>query len=394
MVQWEDHLRRKLLKRVQIIGKSVRKFEDGYPIVSLTDLENRNDFENGAWVQLENHGHFAATAYFAKQHRGIGYILSLRENEAIDERFFAAKFRAAVGRRMAFANQAAYRLFNGTADGLGGLSIDVFNGIYVFRWENTALKQQARLIYAGFERAVGKGQTVVAVTPGQEKTQLITGTLPDHPLAVLENGVTYPVDLTVGRPQLALEFRQIRDWVKQTSKQKKVLNLFSAETGIVTAAMVGGATEAVTVDPTNRATTALQAQLAANNLEQAPVEMRTMDVPNYLDYAQKHGLTFDTIAINPPAFIRGKKHAFTLEQDLPALLEQAFAVAKTGTKILVTTTAPSYSLKHLQQTVNAAVENYTGHVTAFNNFLSPDDFLTNVADRQSEALKGLLLSVD
>lgn len=387
-------LRRKLLKRVQITGKSVRKFEDGYPIVAVTDLENRNDFDNGAWVQLENHGHFVATAYFAKQHRGIGYVLSLKENEPIDERFFAGKFRAAAAKRGAFANQDAYRLFNGTGDGLGGLVVDVYNGNYVFRWQNTALKQQARLIYAGFERIMGKGQTIVAATPGQEKTQLITGDLGEQPLHVLENGVTYPVDLTLSRQQLALEFRETREWAKQSSQQKHVLNLFSAETGLVTAAMVGGAVEAVTVDPTNRATTTLQAQLAANNLEQAPVEMRTMDVANYLDYAIKHELKFDTILINPPAFIRGKKRAFTLEQDLQGLVEAALRVAKSGSKILVTTTAPTYSMKHLQSTISAATENYTGHVTAFNTFTSPNDFLTNIADRHSESLKGLLLSVD
>lgn len=382
------------MKRVQIIGKSVRKFEDGYPIVALTDLENRNDFENGAWVQLENHEHFVATAYFAKQHRGIGYVLSLRENEAIDERFFAGKFRAAAARRAAFADSAAYRLFNGTGDGLGGLVVDVYNGAYVFRWQNEALKHQARLIYAGFERAMGKGHTVIAATSGQEKTQLISGELGDQPQVVLENGVAYPVDLTVSRQTLALEFREIREWAKNNSQQKHVLNLFSAETGLVTAAMVGGAVEAVTVDPTNRATTTLQAQLAASNLEQAPVEMRTMDVSNYLNYAIKHELKFDTIMINPPAFIRGKKHAFTLEQDLQSLVEQALQVAKSGAQVLVTTTAPTYSMKRLQTTVNDALEIYTGHVTVFNTFTSPADFLTNNSDRHSESLKGLLLSVD
>ena len=134
------------MKRVQITGKSVRKFEDGYPIVSLTDLEDRQDFEDGAWVQLENHGHFVATAYFAKQHRGIGYVLSLRENEAIDERFFASKFRAAVAKRSAFTDVSAYRLFNGSGDNLGGLVVDVYNGQFVFRWQNQALKRQAKLI--------------------------------------------------------------------------------------------------------------------------------------------------------------------------------------------------------------------------------------------------------
>lgn len=382
------------MKQVQITGKSVRKFEDGYPIVSTTDLENKNDFENGAWVQLENHGHFVATAYFAKQPRGIGYVLSLRENESIDDRFFATKFRAAAARRSAIVGSSAYRLFNGTGDGLGGLVVDVYDSTYVFRWQNTALKQQAKLIYAGFARAIGKNQTIVATTPDQERGQLIQGDLGKQPLTVMENGVAYPIDLLAGRQQLALEFRDIRTWAKENGEQHRILNLFSAETGIVTAAMLGGAIEAVMVDPTNRATTALQAQLAANNLDQAAVEMRTMDVANYLDYAIKHDLSFDTIFINPPAFIRGKKHTFTLEQDLQDLLEQALKVAHTGTQVVLTTTTPMYGMKRLKETVGDALQNYTGHVSVSNNYLSPVDFQTNQADRHSEALKGLLLTVN
>ncbi|KRL95489.1 class I SAM-dependent methyltransferase [Levilactobacillus hammesii] len=382
------------MKRVQITGKSVRKFEDGYPIVSLTDLENAQDFDNGAWVQLENHGHFVATAYFAKQHRGIGFVMSLRENEGIDERFFTSKFRAAVAKRAAFADSPAYRLFNGTGDGLGGLIVDVFNGQYVFRWQNSAIKQQAKLIYAGFERILGKGQTILAETPGQEHLQLISGQLEDQPTTIQEDGITYPIDLTLSRQQLALEFRDIRAWAKATSQQRRILNLFSAETGLVTAAMLGGATEAVTVDPTNRATTTVQAQLAANNFDQAAVEMRTMDVANYLDYAVKHDLTFDTIFINPPAFIRGKKRTFTLEQDLQGMVEQALQLAKSGTQLVITTTTPTYGMKRLRETINDAVQNYTGHVTVSNTYLSPNDFLTNRADRHSESLKGVQLTVD
>lgn len=382
------------MKRVQITGKSVRKFEDGYPIVSLTDLENAQDFDNGAWVQLENHGHFVATAYFAKQHRGIGFVMSLRENESIDERFFTGKFRAAVAKRAAFADSPAYRLFNGTGDGLGGLVVDVFNGQYVFRWQNSAIKQQAKLIYAGFERIMGKGQTILAEVSGQEHLQVVSGQLGDQPATILENGITYPVDLTLSRQQLALEFRDIRAWAKATSQQRRILNLFSAETGLVTAAMLGGAIEAVTVDPTNRATTAIQAQLAANNFDQAAVEMRTMDVANYLDYAVKHDLTFDTIFINPPAFIRGKKRAFTLEQDLQGVVDQALKLAKAGTQVVITTTTPTYSMKRLRETIHDAAQNYTGHVTVSNTYLSPNDFLTNHADRHSEALKGVQLTVD
>lgn len=382
------------MKQLQITGKSVRKFEDGYPVINMTDFENRRDFEDGAWVQLVNHDHFVATAYLAKQHRGAGYVLSLRENEPIDERFFASKFRAAQAKRAAINADGAYRVFNDVGDGLGGLIIDGYNGYYVFRWGNAALKRQSRLIYAGFQKVFGKDAKILSAAAGKDQMEVVTGDLPKHPIQVIEEGLSYPVDLSSTRQQLVLEFRDLRAWARENSAQKRVLNLYSAETGMVTAAMVGGATEAISVDPTNRATTALQAQLTANNLDQAAVEMRTMDVENYLDYAIKHGLTFDTVFVNPPAFVRGKKHRFDLEQDLGDLLMQALQVTRPGAEVLVTTTAPTYSEKRLRTTVNEVTENYTGHVNVSTSFRSPADFMTNSADRQSEALKGLRLVVD
>lgn len=85
------------MREVEITGAAASKFEGGYPQISLKDLDNENDFtNNGEWVALMKGGHFVASAYLAKEGNGIGWILSRKENQPIDENFFTKLFKHAL----------------------------------------------------------------------------------------------------------------------------------------------------------------------------------------------------------------------------------------------------------------------------------------------------------
>ncbi|PWF99506.1 class I SAM-dependent methyltransferase [Levilactobacillus bambusae] len=378
------------MKTVQITGKAVKKFEDGYPQLAMTDLENPADFQDGEWVQLESHGHFVAIAYFAKERKGAGWIFTLHENERIDDRFFASLFRGAMARRRHLADLEAYCWFNGAGDGLGGLTIDKYLNAYLFKFDNRALFLQRDLIIEGFNEVMASDIALIVSFNGNQ--ELVMGSEDELPKLVHENEVVFPINLMKGQ-DLGLEFRDVREMVKPMAPQKSVLNVFDAETGLIPVAMVGDATNAVTVDPAARATKITQEQLLANNADQAPVEIRTMDVENYLDYAIKHHLTFDLVTVNPPNFIRGKKREFRLTKDLVSLMEQIFSVVAPGTKIILSITSPSFSMKRLRKEVNEAVANSGIQASVENTFSAPDDFPVNRSQQHSEAIKGIILTI-
>ncbi len=78
--------------------------------------------------------------------------------------------------------------------------------------------------------------------------EVVIGDLNSSPV-VVENGIRYQLD--VGRNQnfgLFLDMRYGRDWVKERSKDKKVLNLFSYTCGFSLAAIAGGAKQVVNLD--------------------------------------------------------------------------------------------------------------------------------------------------
>ena len=63
--------------------------------------------------------------------------LRRKEDEEIDFDFFESKIAAALERRASYfedPNTTAFRVFNGEGDGIGGLTIDYFDGFYMVSW--------------------------------------------------------------------------------------------------------------------------------------------------------------------------------------------------------------------------------------------------------------------
>jgi 23S rRNA (cytosine1962-C5)-methyltransferase len=53
--------------------------------------------EEGTIIRLvDEKNKFIAKGYFGKQNKGYGWVLSRRENEQIDQRFFLNKMRDAI----------------------------------------------------------------------------------------------------------------------------------------------------------------------------------------------------------------------------------------------------------------------------------------------------------
>ena len=66
-------------------------------------------------------GEYLGTGYYGKQNKGIGWVVSRNEEEAIDSAFFERKIADAIARRSKFyedPDTTAFRVFNGEGDGI------------------------------------------------------------------------------------------------------------------------------------------------------------------------------------------------------------------------------------------------------------------------------------
>src|SRR5699024_12295580 len=80
---------------------------------------------------------FIDKAYYGKQNKGIGWVLTNHKQTEGDDAFFQSLIKKAINTRSAFYKSDdtnAFRVFNGEGDGIGGWTIDYFAGDCLINW--------------------------------------------------------------------------------------------------------------------------------------------------------------------------------------------------------------------------------------------------------------------
>jgi 23S rRNA (cytosine1962-C5)-methyltransferase len=162
-----------------------------------------------------------------------------------------------------------------------------------------------------------------------------------HPPArwyIHENGLRFEARSDTGLSSgLFLDQRANRQWVKENSKDKTILNLFCYTSGFSVAAVRGDATKTVNVDLSKNFLEWSKMNFSLNGIPVASHEFRAMDAREYLKYARKKSLSFDLVICDPPSFSRGDKGVFQLEKELGDILRQLSEVTAQGGAVLFCT---------------------------------------------------------
>ncbi len=272
----------------------------GYPLIlkdSIVDWSKVQ--EEGSIVNLlDERNKFIVRGYYGKQNKGYGWVLSSKKEEKIDEIYFKDKIKAAITYRKDFFNDnntTAFRVFNGEGDGVGGLTIDYFDGFYLVTWYSLgiyafredilgALKSQ--VAYKGIyqkKRFDGKGQYL------DDADDFVCGERGKFPLIVKENGVNFAIYLDDG-PMVGvfLDQRDVRKTIRDNyAKGKTVLNTFSYTGAFSVVAALGGATKTTSVDLAKRSRSKTQEQFSINAIDVDAQDIIVEDVFNYFKYAVK-----------------------------------------------------------------------------------------------------------
>ncbi|MDX2115388.1 MAG: class I SAM-dependent methyltransferase [Planctomycetota bacterium] len=144
---------------------------------------------------------------------------------------------------------------------------------------------------------------------------------------------------------LFLDQRETRDmlarWVR-ARRGGRVLNTFAYTCGFSVATALGGA-RTTSVDVSGRYLDWGKRNFALNGLDAGAHAFARMDTFEYLAYAERKGLSFDLIVLDPPTFStgdarRGRK-AWSAARDYPALLAAACERLARGGAIFASTNA-------------------------------------------------------
>ena len=117
----------------------VKAYQEGYPLITQESILDWSKVKDEGLIihLLDDRKKFIAKGYYGKQNKGYGWVLSAKKEVKIDVAYFSEKIKSALKYREDFIRDestTAFRVLNGEGDGVGGLTIDNFDGFYLLTW--------------------------------------------------------------------------------------------------------------------------------------------------------------------------------------------------------------------------------------------------------------------
>ena len=387
------------MKKITVRTKAAKKLRAGYPLLVAEDL-NSPLLEDDFAQFFDEKGQALGTGYLSKQNKGVGWLLD-SSSVKIDHHFYVEKFVNARALRANFYQDEltnAFRLFNGEGDGLGGLTIDFYNGFAVFSWYNQFIYSQKKAIVKAFQVVfpdIKGAYEKLRFSDAALESQHIFGQEAAEPLLVMENGVTYATYLNEGlMTGIFLDQKNVRAALAGgLSTGKTLLNMFSYTGAFSVAAAFGGSSQTTSVDLAKRSLDKTREQFLVNGIEPESQKIYVMDVFGYFNYAKKKELTYDMIVLDPPSFARNGKKTFSVAKNYGDLVKEAVEILENNGTLIASTNAANVSDKKFRQMIEEALKNKGVKFTVFQEEKLPADF--HIADSFPEGnyLKVLFIKI-
>ncbi|KZK05736.1 LSU methyltransferase [Lactococcus cremoris] len=387
------------MKKITVRTKAAKKLRAGYPLLVAEDLSSPISEDDFAQF-FDEKAQALGTGYLSKQNKGIGWLLST-SSAKIDHHFYVEKFVQARALRANFYQDeltTAFRLFNGEGDGLGGLTIDFYNGFVVFSWYNPFIYSQKKAIVKAFQVVfpdIRGAYEKLRFADSQLESQYLFGEEAQEPLLVMENGVTYATYLNEGlMTGIFLDQKNVRGaLVNGLVAGKTLLNMFSYTGAFSVAAAVGGASQTTSVDLAKRSLDKTREQFLVNGIEPDSQKIYVMDVFGYFNYAKKKNLTYDIVVLDPPSFARNGKKTFSVAKNYGELVEEAVDILKDNGTLIASTNAANVSDKKFRQMVEESLKNKGVKFTIFQEEKLPADFQIADSFPEGNYLKVLFIKI-
>ena len=378
----------------------IKPYKDGYPLISKESILNWDKVsEEGSVLNLvDEKGKFILKAYHGVQNKGYGWALSFDKNEKIDTAYFSKKISSAIEYRKEFFSDeetTAFRVFNGEGDGVGGLTIDYFDGFYLLTWYSLGIYEfkadilealKSSVTYKGIyqkKRFDSKGKYL------DDENDFICGEEAGAPMLVKENGMNFAIYLDDGAMVgVFLDQKDVRKTLREKySKGKTVLNTFSYTGAFSIAAALGGSAKTTSVDLAKRSLGKTQEHFNINDIDINKQEIIVEDVFNYFKYAVKKKLSYDIVVLDPPSFARSKKRTFSASKDYVNLLKEAIQITNKGGIIVASTNSANFSMMTFSDFISKAFRELKGKYEVKERYSLPKDFRVSSKFKEGDYLK-------
>lgn len=400
----DDRMRQEITLIVK--NKFSKQYKGGYPLITKEAIINGKDLkEEGVLVKLVDEANqFLGKGYYGNQNKGYGWIVTNNENEELDTRFFVRKLQQAFGKRdslMKDDSTTAYRLFNGEGDGIGGFTIEYFDGYLVINWYSEGIYTFKEEVLA----AIGEVLDVKGIyekkrfnTEGGtyvEDDDFVSGEKAPEPLLIKENDVNFAVYLNDGAMVgIFLDQREVRRTIRDKyAKGKTVLNTFSYTGAFSVYAALGGATKTTSVDLANRSLPKTIEQFNVNGVDEKTQSILVEEVFHFFKYAKRKGLKYDMVIMDPPSFARSKKVTFRAAKDYTSLVSDAIDITEKDGIIIASTNCSTFGMDKFKGFIDQAFKDNKKKYKILEEFSLPSDFATIKQFKEGNYLKVVFVQV-
>jgi len=385
---------------LKIKQEYIQDYKDGYPLISKESIVDLNRLSDEGMILnlVDSKNKFIAKGYFGIQNKGFGWVLSKDVDEKIDINYYSKKIKEAIAYRKEFfdaKDTTAFRIFNGEGDGIGGLTIDYFDGYYLITWYSIGIYELKEDILEALKQSVdykaiyqkkrfdAKGKYL------DDSDDFICGDKAPEPLHVEENGVKFAIYLDDGAMVgVFLDQKDVRKTIRDKySKGKTVLNTFSYTGAFSVYAALGGATKTTSVDLAKRSLPKTKEQFEVNNIDSNEQNIIVEDVFNYFKYALRKKLSFDMVVLDPPSFARSKKHTFSASKDYVKLLKEVIQITNKNGIIVASTNSANFSMMTFRDFINKAFKELKIKFKVEESYSLPKDFRVSPKFKEGDYLK-------
>lgn len=382
--------------------------ENGHPwIFSGAVRRVENEPEPGDLVDVyANDGSWLARAYFNPHSQIRARVLSRDRDDAIDEAWWRNRLRQAISLRQMLELEpttTAYRLVNAEADRLPGLVVDRYEDYLVVQALTMGIERQkpmlVRLLNDLLSPAgiVERSDVDVRKKEGLEQTSgLLSGQEPPADLLVLENNLTFNVDLLHGhKTGLYLDQRENRALLgqKRFVEHKEVLNVFSYTGGFALYAAAGGAQHIVNVDSSTEILQQARENVQRHFAERREDEYVEADAFQQLRHYRDAGRQFDVVILDPPKFAYSKRDVHSATRGYKDLNWLAFRLLRPGGILATFSCSGLVSADLFQKVVFSAVIDAGRDAQIIQYLTQAADHPVLLTFPESAYLKGFLLRV-
>ena len=300
-----------------------RRAESGHPWVYSNEVQMdaaAKALTPGGLVTLKRaDGRALGVAMFNPHTLLAARLLDRDAVRQIGRRFLRQRLERALKLRERLYRAPYYRLVHAEADGLPGLVIDRFGGVFVVQSNAAGMERLEPLVVDALtalftpEAIVLRNDSPVRALEGcSQEVHVAFGDVA-APVAVEEDGTMYLADVLGGQKTgWFFDQRDNRGFVASLARGARVMDLYCYTGGFSLAAARGGAASVTGLDRSEGAL-ALATEAAAKNGVADICGFRRAEVFAEAAALGAAGERFDVVIADPPAFARSRK-------DVPAAL--------------------------------------------------------------------------